>query len=261
MILELEGLACGYGRRTVISDISFTVEPGENLCLLGPNGVGKTTLFRTILGLLTPQKGRILLNGRNMADYSLRQRAQRLAYVPQAHTPPFPFRALDVVLTGRTAHIGITATPTTRDFDIAEESLETLGALDLAERTYTELSGGERQLILIARALAQRPDVLIMDEPSSSLDFGNQTRLLALIASLVRSGDLAVVMSSHFPNQAFSCASKVGLMKDGSMLALGHPDDVLTGDNLELLYGIEVEILQTSERGGARRRVCAPCLA
>ncbi len=104
--------------------------------------------------------------------------------------------------------------------------------MDLADRTYTELSGGERQLILIARALAQRPDVLIMDEPSASLDFGNQTRLLALIASLVKHRHLAVVMSSHFPNQAFSCASKVGLMKDGGMMALGHPDDVLTGDNL-----------------------------
>lgn len=259
MKLELRSLACGYGRRTVLHDISFEVDLGENLCLLGPNGVGKTTLFRTILGLLPPHAGRVILDGKDLAQYSRRSRARVMAYVPQSHTPPFPFRVVDVVLTGRTAHIGLTATPSARDVEIAEECLETLGASDLAERTYTELSGGERQLVLIARALAQKPDVLIMDEPSASLDFGNQTRLLSLIASLVRRGDLAVVMSSHFPNQAFACATKVALVKDGTLLTVGQPDDVLTEPNLEMLYGIPVSILQ-NERDGIVQKVCTPCL-
>ncbi|NLT36465.1 MAG: ABC transporter ATP-binding protein [Gaiellales bacterium] len=260
MRLELESVACGYGRRTVLSDISFAVEAGENLCLLGPNGVGKTTLFRTILGLISPHGGRVLLNGQDLVHYSRRGRAQHLAYVPQAHTPPFPFRAVDVVLTGRTAHIGMTSTPSPRDYEIAEEALETLGASPLADRIYTELSGGERQLILIARALAQRPDVLIMDEPSASLDFGNQTRLLSLISSLVKRQDLSVVMSSHFPNQAFACATKVALVKDGGLLAVGDPDDVLTEDNLEAIYGIPVSILE-SDREGRVQRVCTPSLS
>lgn len=259
MKLELRSLACGYGRRSVLRDISFQVEPGENLCLLGPNGVGKTTLFRTILGLLSPQSGCILLDGRDLARHSRRSRAQHLAYVPQSHTPPFPFRAIDVVLTGRTPHIGMTATPSARDVDIAEEALFSLGAGDLAERTYTELSGGERQLILIARALAQRPHVLIMDEPSANLDFGNQTRLLSLILSLVKRDNLSVVMSSHFPNQAFACASRVALIKDGGLLTVGDPADVMTEANLEWLYGVKVSILE-SRRPETPQRVCAPIL-
>lgn len=257
--LELRSVACGYGRRTVLHDVSFRVEPGENLCLLGPNGVGKTTLFRTILGLLPTRKGQILLDGRDVAEHSRRSRARLLAYVPQSHTPPFPFRVIDVVLTGRTAHIGMTATPSKCDVEIAEECLETLGATYLSERIYTELSGGERQLVLIARALAQNPEVLIMDEPSASLDFGNQTRLLALIASLVKNGGLSVVMSSHFPNQAFACASKVALVKDGSVAEVGLPNEVLTEGNLELLYGVRVAILE-AERRGRRHRVCSACL-
>ena len=161
------------------------------------------------------------MEGKSLRRASRRERAKLMAYVPQAHTAPFPFHVLDVVLTGRTAHISLTAAPSHHDHEVAWNSLERMGIVDLAYRPYTELSGGERQLVLIARALAQEPKVLIMDEPSSHLDFGNQTRLLALVTNLVAEGDLAVLMSSHFPNHAFACASAGGAYQGREAGSLG----------------------------------------
>lgn len=257
MILELRDLTCGYGQREVLSHVDLSVRAGENLCLLGPNGVGKTTLFRTILGAIEPLGGEILVDGKDLAGQSRRARARVMAYVPQAHTAPFPFHVLDVVLTGRTAHISLTASPSHHDNEVARASLETMGVADLADRPYTELSGGERQLVLIARALAQEPRVLIMDEPSSHLDFGNQVRLLSLIKNLVRERDLAVLMSSHFPNHAFAAASQAGLIKEGRLLALGPPEVVLTEEALEDIYGIPVRILEGDPSTDPTLKVCA----
>ncbi|MGI5939294.1 MAG: ABC transporter ATP-binding protein [Thermoleophilia bacterium] len=257
MILELRDMACGYGRRTVLSGVNLSVDLGENLCLLGPNGVGKTTLFRTILGSITPTRGEVILDGKNITQQTLRERARVMAYVPQAHAAPFPFPTIDVVLTGRTAHISLTSGPSRHDREVAYAALRRMGISELAERPYTELSGGERQLVLIARALAQEPKVLIMDEPSSHLDFGNQARLLALTKSLVEEGDLAVIMSSHFPNHVFACATRVGLIKSGRLAALGTPDVVLTEDSLEEIYGLPVRILYGDPKTDPELKVCA----
>jgi ABC-type cobalamin/Fe3+-siderophores transport system ATPase subunit len=257
MILELKGISCGYGRRTVLHDVNLAVERGENLCLLGPNGVGKTTLFRTILGAIQPQQGTVLVDGHDSRELSRRERARLMAYMPQAHATPFPFRAFDVVLTGRTAHISLTSAPSRHDKDVAWEALARMDIAHLADRPYTEISGGERQLVLIARALAQEPQVLIMDEPSSHLDFGNQARLLSLIKSLVRERDLAVLMSSHFPNHAFACATRVALVKDGRIVTVGRPEEVLTESTLENIYGIPVRILEGDPGTDPDLKVCA----
>lgn len=257
VILELRDLSCGYGSRTVLSGVDLAVALGENLCLLGPNGVGKTTLFRTVLGAIQPMHGEVWVDGMNIAKQSRRERARILAYVPQAHTAPFPFHVLDVVLTGRTAHIPLTSAPSRHDEEVAHAAIERMGITELKDRPYTELSGGERQLVLIARALAQEPRVLIMDEPSSHLDFGNQARLLALIKNLVQAGDLAVLMSSHFPNHAFACATKVGLVKDGHLAALGAPNEVLTETSLQEIYGIPVRILKGHPDTDPDLKVCA----
>lgn len=256
MILELRGVSCGYGERRVLEDVDLAVDERDNVCLLGPNGVGKTTLFRTVLGALRPQKGEILVDGKDVSHLTRRERARLMAYVPQAHTAPFPFKVRDVVITGRTAHIGLTARPTRRDEAVAEASLQRMGIFPLADRPYTELSWGERQLVLIARALAQEPRILVMDEPSSHLDFGNQARLLALIKSLVEERDLAVLMSSHFPNHAFACASRVALIKNGRVVALGLPETVLTESSLEDIYGIPVRILEADPASDPGLKAC-----
>jgi iron complex transport system ATP-binding protein len=256
VILELDGVSCGYGNRRVLDKVELAVGERENVCILGPNGVGKTTLFRTILGTLPGLEGEIRVDGRNVRRIPRRERARLMAYVPQAHTAPFPFKVMDVVLAGRTAHIGLTAHPTKHDEAVAASSLARMGIDDLAQRPYTELSGGERQLVLIARALAQEPKILIMDEPSSYLDFGNQARLLELVRRLVHERSLAVLMSSHFPNHAFACASKVALIHRGKLLDSGQPGDVLTEASLEKLYGIQVRILEGDPKTDPNLRAC-----
>jgi iron complex transport system ATP-binding protein len=256
VILELRGLSCGYGARRVLEDVSLRIAAGDNICLLGPNGVGKTTLFRTILGVIPQLAGQVLVEGSDIGRLSRRERARLMAYVPQAHTAPFPFKVSDVVVTGRTAHIGLTARPSRRDEEAARAALERTGVAHLAERPYTELSGGERQLVMVARALAQEPRLMIMDEPSSHLDFGNQARLLTLVNSLVAERDLAVLMSSHFPNHAFACASQVALVKDGRLVELGRPETILTEGHLEMLYGIPVRILEGDPVRDPSLRTC-----
>ena len=223
------------------------------MCLLGANGSGKTTLFKAVLGLLRLTGGRILVDGADTASWPPRRLARTLAYVPQAHTPPFPFAVKDVVLMARTAHLGLFGSPSRRDAAIAEDALDALGISHLAHSRYTEISGGERQLVLIARALAQQSEFLIMDEPTSNLDFGNQVRVLRRVKALARRG-LGLLMTTHFPDHAFLCASRVALLKAGRLLAMGRPEEVLTKRHLEGAYGVSLRIVEVD----AGLRVCVP---
>lgn len=257
MTLSVEALAFGYPGKPVGRDVSFELGPGEVICLLGPNGSGKTTLFKTVLGLLRPQGGRVRLDGEDVAQWPRERLARHLAYVPQAHTAFFPFLVRDVVLMGRAARLGLFATPSARDRAAAEAALASLGIADLADHPYTEISGGERQLTLIARALAQEPRVLVMDEPTASLDFGNQVRVLERITELARSG-IAVVLSTHDPDHAFLCADRVALLDDGRLQHLGRPEEAITPEALKRIYGVDVDILTLP---GTDRRVCVPSLS
>lgn len=260
MKLEINHAICGYGPKTIFKDISFEVETGEILCLLGQNGVGKTTLFKSILGFLKLQGGEILLDGENIQSWPRSRLAKAIAYVPQAHTPPFPFNVLDVVVMGRTAHLGMFASPTKKDIAIAEEALQTLNVSFLKDRIYTEISGGERQMVLIARALAQQPEILVMDEPTSNLDFGNQIRVLEQINRLSKSG-LTVIMTSHFPNHAFLCSTKVVIMQKNSIYKKGRANEVMTEENLKAAYGIEVKISSIENGHGERINTCVPLIS
>lgn len=257
MILEVKHAVCGYGKQTVVEDISLKVTGGEILCLLGPNGVGKTTFFKTILGFLKLQDGEILLNGKNIAHCPKNRLAQIIGYVPQAHTPPFPFRVLEVVIMGRTPHIGKFSSPSKKDEEIAAGILERLQILHLKDKVYTEISGGERQLVLIARALAQQPEILIMDEPVSNLDYGNQIRVLRQINELSKEG-LGVIMTSHFPNHAFLCSTKVALMQKGRNFKAGKADEIITEENLKSAYGIRVKIVDTQVGSHNILKSCIP---
>lgn len=246
MRLSVEHVTAGYDGKVVVSDASLTLAPGEAICLLGANGSGKTTLFKTILGLLRPISGQVFVDGEDVAHWPRQRLAKALGYVPQAHTPPFAFRVRDVVLMARAAHHGVFASPDKRDFAIADEALERMGLTSLAGERYTELSGGERQLVLIARALAQQASIMVLDEPTSNLDFGNQVRVLRNVQALVESG-LALLITTHYPNFAFLCASRVAVMKHGRLLALGNPEETLTQSSLEEAYGTSLRIADVGD--------------
>lgn len=257
MELELRNLSCGYRERTVINSISFNINAGEVIGLLGANGCGKTTLIKTILGLLPVQGGEVLLDGKNIRNWTSAQIARVIGYIPQMHTPPFPFQVLDVVLMGRTAHIRPFASPAKKDVKIAEQALEMLNISYLQDRIYTEISGGERQLVLIARALAQEPRILIMDEPTASLDFGNQIKVLSHVRQLAGL-NIAVLMSCHFPEHAFIYTSRAILLNEGTILHSGTPGETITSESLETLYGVEVDIVTVKNRMNQELQVCIP---
>lgn len=259
MKLEIINASCGYGRTTVVKNISMNVEGGEILCILGPNGVGKTTFFKTILGFLKLQSGKILLNGQNISYWSKKKLAESIGYVPQAHTPPFPFSVIDVILMGRTAHIGMLDSPSKKDMEIAEESLNTLNISYLKDKIYTEISGGERQMVLIARALTQQPKILVMDEPTSNLDFGNQVKVLEEINKLSKKG-IGIIMTSHFPDHAFLCCTKVALMQKNNLFTIGNVDAVVTEGNLKRAYGVDVKITSVKNNKGEKIKTCVPMI-
>jgi len=256
MRIEAHDLAFGYPERPVGRNLNLTVETSEILCLLGPNGCGKTTLFKTLLGLLRPQSGRITLGSDALTDLPRAKIARRIAYVPQAQDTAFPYTSLDRVLMGRVAHRGVFAAPTRDDRRIAQASLAELGIAELATREVTTLSGGQRQLVIVARAMAQAAPLIVMDEPTASLDFGNQVAVLAEIRKLAARGT-GVILSTHDPDQAFAVANRVALMQDGVIVAQGTPSEVLTPMRLKAVYGVDV----TVERLSGGQTVCAPVIS
>jgi ABC-type cobalamin/Fe3+-siderophores transport system ATPase subunit len=251
MNLTLDGVTGGYGSKTVVHDVSFSLQPGEVVCLLGANGCGKTTLFKMILRLMRPASGCVRLGGEDIAGWDQRRLACSFGYVPQMHTPPFAFLVRDIVLMARAAHLSPFASPGKADERIANEALEYLGILRLASARYTEISGGERQLVLIARALAQQAQWLILDEPAASLDLANQIKVMRAIAELAKTG-LGVLMTTHMPEHAFLHASRVALMSQGRILALDAPAMALTEKTLEKAYGVRVRVVEIDPPSGTR---------
>lgn len=259
MILNIEDVSCGYGLDPpVVDHISMTIHSGEIWCILGPNGVGKTTFFKSILGFLRLKSGHIHINDQDILSWNQKRKAQVIGYVPQAQNNPFPFSVEDVVLMGRTSYLNTLGSPGKQDVEIANKNINMLGIEHLKNKRYTELSGGERQMVLIARALTQEPDILIMDEPTSNLDFGNQVRVLKHIAALSKKG-LAILMTSHFPDHAFLCASKVALFQQHRFI-VGNAEDIVTEANLRQAYGVNVQIVTGISDEGREIRSCVPLL-
>jgi iron complex transport system ATP-binding protein len=254
-VIGARGLAIGYAMPPLIADIDIACRPGEIVCLLGSNGSGKTTLFKTLLGLLPALGGTVAVDGSPLHGRSRQEIARRIAYVPQAHTSMFPFLVLDMVLMGRTSHLNAFAVPGRADREAAWHALDVLGIADLAQLEYTRISGGQRQLVLVARALAQEAPAIVMDEPTASLDFGNQALVLTQVKRLAAQG-LGVLLSTHHPDHAFALADHVMLLRAGSVLAQGRPFEVLTPRNLEHVYGTAVAV----ERLSDGRVVCVPKL-
>ena len=259
-MLSVRGLRCGYGKTEIVHGVDFEVHGGEFVCVLGPNGCGKTTTLKAVLGLIEPIDGTIEMDGVSTIGMSEAERARLFAYIPQAHTPPFPFTVADVVLLGRTPHLRGMGHVRERDEEAAYACMERMGVVELAERPYTELSGGQRQLVLIARALAQEPLLLVMDEPTASLDFGNQQLVLSQMRALAGSG-ASVLMVTHDPNHALFCANRVIVMEEGVVAAEGDPDEVVSTELLRRIYRGGAQVVEVAAPDGpGPTRVCIPAL-
>jgi iron complex transport system ATP-binding protein len=253
-LIEVDQLTYRYphGRKAILENISLGFHRGKVISLLGPNGSGKTTLLKLILGLLRPQHGTVQLEGRNLTQITPKQLARKIAYVPQLHRVSFGYRVLDVVLMGRMPHKSMFFNYSEKDEKIALEALQRLSIDHLKDRSYTEISGGERQLVLIARALTQGAEIFVMDEPVNGLDYGNQIRLLTRIIELVKSG-YTFIKTTHFPDHALWVSDRVVMLKQGKIIADGLISETITRENLYNLYQIDVDVFGI--QGG---RICVP---
>lgn len=252
-LLRVENIGFAYADTPVLNDVSFSVTKGELVSVLGPNGCGKTTLLKIILGIFAPQAGRVLLNDADIGRIGRKKLARRVAYVPQVHRASFSYPVLDVVMMGRMPHKSFFSRFSKEDEEEALGALEKTGILHLRDKSYTRISGGERQLTLIARALAQGARIFILDEPLNGLDYGNQLRLLEQLHGLCGEG-YTFVKSTHFPDHAFWVSDHVIMLKNGVVHSDGPPNDVITQESLYELYGARVFVLPYTDNF----RICVP---
>ena len=250
--LAFEGIGYRAGAREIVAEVSFALRPGEILTLAGPNGAGKTTLLRLASRVVQPTAGRVCVGGRDVATLSRRELAAQLAVVPQDVSLGFPFSAAEVVLMGRAPHLGLLGFETAKDVALARDAMERVGVAHLADRSVLELSGGERQLLLLARALAQDARVLLLDEPTSHLDLRHRVTVLEQVRSFVADGPAgrAVLVVSHDLGLAARSADRLALLADGRLAALGSPDRVLVPETLRAVFGVEASVVEAP--GGGR---------
>ena len=252
--MKIDDLHFSYGSREVLKGVSFGVEGSGFLSLLGPNGAGKSTLFRCMLGLLEPSRGSVHICGRDIRAMSPAELSHRVAYIPQSHTPVFNFSVFDMVLMGTTAQLPRFASPGKKQIELAEAAMERLGITHLRDRGCGSISGGERQLALIARAMAQQAKILVMDEPSASLDYGNKLRVMETVKSLTRD-DYTIIQSTHDPDQAYLYSDQILALYDGRILASGTPRDTISSGLISRLYDVDVDVVSLHRDG---IRVCVP---
>lgn len=254
MNVQVERVSFSYGDHAVLRDISFALSGGQLVSLLGPNGVGKSTLFQCMLGLLRGYTGSIAAGGQDIRGISRRALAQRVAYISQSHHPAFHYSVLDMVLMGTSPRLSALEMPKVRERDIAMEALARMDMADFAQRDFMRISGGEQQLVRIARALAQQSPVLIMDEPTANLDYGNQIRVLERMRALADSG-YVILQSTHNPDQAALFSHRVLAMHEGRIIAQGTPAEVIDDALMRTLYGLDVRVQSLLD---GRMRICVP---
>lgn len=252
-LLRAENIGFAYGAAPILNDVSFDIAKGELVSVLGPNGCGKTTLLKILLGILTPTAGSVFLNDVEIQDIGRKRFARQVAYVPQVHAASFSYTVMDVVMMGRMPHKNFFSVFSDEDEQAAVGALRKTGILHLKDKSYTRISGGERQLTLIARALAQGARIFILDEPLNGLDYGNQLKLLEQLHGLCGDG-YTFVKSTHFPDHAFWVSDHVVMLKDGLVYTDGPPRDVITRESLYALYGANVMVLPYAENF----RICIP---
>lgn len=247
-MITVTDLSIQLNGQPILNGVTIEARPGEVTVLLGPNGSGKTTLLLCLSAQLRPQSGTIMLGGHQLEGLPRRRLAQLVATVPQEHHPVFPYTVRELILLGRVSRVGYWAQPGSRDQELVQDILELLGIKSLADKPYTRISGGERQLVLIARCLAQEPQVLLLDEPTSHLDFKNQVVILELVRDLARQRQFTVLLTLHDPNLALLFADRVVLLAGGQVVAQGTPGEVVQPAAMAQLYGMEVEMLSQGDQ-------------
>lgn len=245
--LSVDAVSFAYGRKPALRDVSFTVPAGSICGLFGPNGSGKTTLFRCCLGLLTPQRGSILVDGEPVAGMGIARLARHMAYVPQEHKPGFPFLVREIVAMGRTPHMTGFFSLGRKDLLVVAKAMDLTGIADLADEKYTDLSGGQRQLVCLARALAQEAPLMLLDEPTSALDFSNQMIVWQTLKRITGQG-VTVLVCCHDPNHILWFCDQVAVLHEGRLKAAGPSRDTLTPETLRALYGPDLEVCVVGNR-------------
>ncbi len=256
MRIRTKNLYFSYGTHPILKDMDFRAHEGSLVAVLGPNGAGKSTLFKCILGFLKGYEGEILIDDVDIRSMTRTEIARKVAYIPQQVAPVFDYPVLDMVLMGTTGNLGILQSPKEKEIEEAYAALRELGIEHLADRGFARISGGERQLVLISRALVQKAKVIIMDEPTANLDYGNQFRVMNKVKKLTEDG-YTIILSTHNPEHALLFADKCFVIQEGEFVSAGSSEDVLNEEMMRKLYGVDVEILRT-QRNGEEARVFVP---
>jgi len=242
MSITIKNLTVKLGDSITLKNLNININEGELIAILGPNGAGKTTLLKTILRLLEPVTGVIYINEWDISKLSVREHAKVVSYVPQEHVQTFPYRVVDIVVMGLCPYISIVASPSDSHYDEALTVLENLGIRHLANRPYVTLSGGERRLVLIARALMQKPKIMLLDEPTVNLDLHNKVKILSILSKLSRSKRITIIFSTHDPNEALAVADRIIIIHKGSIMFDGKVSDI-TAELLRTVYDVNIKII------------------
>lgn len=258
MKLIARDVSVGYSADAPLQKhIDFQVESGQVMCVLGPNGCGKSTLVKSLLGAVPLLAGSLTIDGSDVTAWSAKRLSHNIAYIAQVHSRPFPYAVKDVVMMGRASRLGANGQPGAKDYNMVENAMEELGIRHLRDAPYVDISGGELQMVMFARALVQEPQMIIMDEPTAALDYGNAVKVIEKIRDLADTG-FAIVMVTHNPDHAFMTGAKVALFKRSRTMVFGDAEEVITRENIQDAYGINVKLVEFSHDNKEIMRMCAP---
>lgn len=255
MEIKLEDLSCGYKNKIILDKLSLSFSTGNIYCVLGSNGIGKTTLFKSMLGFINPLKGKIIVDNYNISDMNEIEIAKRISYVPQAKNYAMQYKVFDIILMGRALHIRKFGSPSLTDINEVDKVIKQLKIEHLKNSLYSELSGGEQQVVLVARALVQGSKFIIMDEPASNLDFENQKKVLDVLKELITT-DIGIIMSSHSPNHAMYCNSNVIMIRKNKTIIKGSVEETINQNNLYDVYGVKLGVISETDSSGTIYRSC-----